>query len=281
MKQLSKLSRGFGVLMTMAVVGGAVSAVAPLAQRAAAPVAPAIIRIVARDYWFELPPRWPSGIVRLRLVNRGAEAHYALLYRLGAGKAARDFFAWRASGSPAPEWLTVASGPGPVIPGDSTDVTLRLATGHYLVLCGYPGRGGTQHVDNGMFRVFDVRPPRARSSARAVYPVADRTLRMTNSAFALDRTVPPGWRAIHIENRGSAPEQALIVRLPEGVAVADEQRWFDEGFRSPRPGLPWGGALRVAPGERYVVTRFFPPGRYVVLSHLTGTWRSLVFVVGR
>ena len=85
--------------------------------------------------------------------------------------------------------------------------------------------------------------------------------------------------AIGIENSGSAPEQALIVRLPAGVELTTEQRWFDDGFRSPRPGVPSGGALLVVPGEHYVVTRYFAPGRYAVLSNFTGKWRSLLFVV--
>jgi hypothetical protein len=132
-----------------------------------------------------------------------------------------------------------------------------------------------------MFRVLDAVPVRATAARSARFPSVARTLRLTDSAISFDQPVPAGWRAIGIENRGSTSEQALIVRLPDGVSVEDELRWFDEGFRTARPGLPWGGALLVEPRERYVVTRYFAPGRYAVLSHLNGRWRSLLFVVGR
>lgn len=250
------------------------------AQRRALASVP-IVRLVARDYSFETPVLLSSGIVRIRLVNRGSEPHYAAFYRLAAGKTASDFFAWRASKRPPPNWLTLLSGPAPVVPGDSSDLTLRLLPGHYLILCGYPGRDGILHMDKGMFRVLDTQPPRSGRARAPIFPDVSRKIRLTDSGFSLDKPIAPGWREVGIENRGSTAEQALIVRLPAGVEIGDEQRWFDEEFRRARPGLPWGGALLVAPGERYVVTRNFVPGRYAILSHLTGKWRILLFVVGR
>lgn len=265
----------------LAAIAAAVSAPA-LAQRARPrPADLGLVRLVARDYSFETPLRLPAGIVRLRLVNRGSEPHYASFYRLGAGKTARDFFAWRASRTRTPEWLTLRSGPAPVMPGDSSDLTVQLPAGHYIIICGYPGSEGTQHADRGMFRVVDAVPMRGGAGTLRRFPVAARTLRLRDSVFSLDQPVPAGWRAIAIENRGSTSEQVLIVRLPNGVSVDDEKRWFDEGFRTRRPGVPSGGALLVEPRERYVVTRNFAPGRYAVMSRHTGTWRSLLFVVGR
>ncbi|MDP9177437.1 MAG: hypothetical protein M3O61_07135 [Gemmatimonadota bacterium] len=266
-----------GSFLLLAAVVGAL----PTAAQRVAAARPSIVRVVARDYSFETPMRLPSGIVRVRLVNRGSEPHYAAFYRLGGGRTATDFFTWRATRSPAPDWLTVASGPASVAPGDSTDLTLRLPAGHYLILCGYPGRDDVQHVDKGMFRVVDAQPVRGGSRRAAVYPTVARTIRLSDSGISLDQPIPAGWREIGIENRGSTAEQGLIVRLPGGVEVAHEQRWFDQGFRFPRRGVPWGGALLVAPGERYVVTRYFEPGRYALISRLSGKWRSLLFVVGR
>jgi hypothetical protein len=270
-----KISFG-SCLLFAAAVGGT----AGEAQRVRSVNAP-IVRLVARDFMFETPPRLPAGVVRIRLVNRGSEPHYASFYRLAAGRTATDFFAWRASRTPSPEWLTLASGPAPVAPGDSSDLTLRLPSGHYLIICGYPGKDGLQHLDKGMFRVLDAQPLLADGRGEARFPGVARTLRLADSGFSLDQPIPSGWRAIGIENRGSTAEQALIVRLPGGVDLADEQRWFDDGFRSARPGIPSGGALVVSPGERYVITRYFAPGRYALLSHLTGRWRTLLFVVGR
>ena len=265
-----------GSFLLVAAFAGALPVAA---QRAAANRAP-IVRMVARDYSFDTPLRLPSGIVRIRLVNRGSEPHYAAFYRLAGGRTATDFLRWRASRSPAPDWLTVASGPASVAPGDSTDLTLRLPPGHYLVLCGYPGRDDVQHLDKGMFRVVDALPVRARSRRAAGYPTVARKISISESDISLDQPIPAGWREVGIENRGSTAAQGLIVRLPPGVEIGDEQRWFNDGFRSPRRGVPWGGALLLTPGEQYVVTRYFEPGRYALISNLAGQWRSLLFVVG-
>jgi hypothetical protein len=132
-----------------------------------------------------------------------------------------------------------------------------------------------------MFRVLDARPPSGVRAPAPILPDVARKVRLSDSGFSLDQPMTAGWREIGIENRSSTAEQGLIVRLPAGVEIADEQRWFDEEFRRARPGLPWGGALLIAPGERYIVTRNFVPGRYAILSHLTGKWRTLLFVVGR
>ena len=268
----------FGSLLLLVSVVGTSRSEAQ--RRVRAPDAP-IVRLVARDYSFETPVRLASGIVRVRLVNRGSEPHYASFYRLAAGKTAKDFLTWRSSRQAAPDWLTFISGPAPVVPGDSSDLTMRLPPGHYIIICGYPGRDGLQHIDKGMFRVLDTEPPRNGPARAAAFPNVTRKFSLTGSGFHLNRPIPAGWRAIGIENRGSTAEQALIVRIPAGVEIADEQRWFDENFRRARPGLPWGGALLVAPGERYIVTRNFVPGRYAILSHLAGKWQILPFVVRR
>ncbi len=64
------------------------------------------------------------------------------------------------------------------------------------------------------------------------------------------------------------------------MRLADEQRWFDDGFRGARPGLPSGGVLRLAPGEAVTIVRDFRPGRHAVLSHASGPWQTLAFTVG-
>ena len=156
-------------LLLASVVGASPSDAQRRAKTTVAPTAAPIVRLVARDYSFETPLRLPSGIVRLRLVNRGSEPHYAAFYRLATGRTASDFFSWRSSRTPAPDWLTVTSGPAPVVPGDSSDLTLRLPPGHYIIICGYPGRDGMQHIDKGMFRVLDTEAATERTGARSCF----------------------------------------------------------------------------------------------------------------
>jgi hypothetical protein len=243
------------------------------------PTRPAILRIVATNYAFRLPARIGGGPTTLRLVNAGTEPHYALFYRLAAGKTSRDFVDWRASRTAAPPWLTILTGPGPVMPGDSTDVTLFLDNGHYLVICGYPGTDRQQHVDKGMLQELDVAGSPSSGERSVDPPPNAAVVRLADSSFALTRPVAAGRHTVVFENRGSTVKQGLLVRLPDGVSLEDEKRWFDTQFHGPRPGLPSGGVLRLAPGERVAMTRDFSPGRWAVLSHAGGPWQTLEFRV--
>lgn len=245
--------------------------------------APRVVRLVAVNYAFQMPPHVMGGDVTVRLVNRGTEPHYAAFYRLGERRSVRDFLAWRASRTPPPSWLASLAGPAPVMPGDSTDLRMTLAAGRYVVMCGYPGASGRQHADDGMVRELMVgaaresRTPNGPNGPRA--RTGDARLVLGDSTFSLVARLRAGRRTLVVENHGAAARQALLVRLPEGVTLDDEKRWFDTGFRGARDGLPSGGALVVAAGGRAVVTRDFASGRWAVLSHLRGAWETLEFRV--
>jgi hypothetical protein len=230
-----------------------------------------VLRMVATNYAFQLPARVAAGMVRVRLVNAGTEPHYALFYRLGEGKTASDFLAWRAQRGGPPAWLTVLTGPAPVSPADSTDIAMQLEPGHYLVICGYPGTDRQQHVDKGMLRELEVEG----STTSAARVAAQHTLRLGDSSFTITPPLVAGRRTIVVENTGTRVKQALIVRLADGVTLEEEKRWFDVGFAGARPGRPAGGVLRLAPGDRYTITGDFRPGAYVVLSHAAGPWETL------
>lgn len=235
-----------------------------------------VVRIVASEYAFSTARRVRPGTVSLRLVNRGREPHYALLFRLREGKTLRDFHAWRQQRTAPPAWLTTLTGPAPVSAGDSTEVQLTLEPGRYVVMCGYPAPDRTQHVDRGMFSQLDVSGDAAR---RTPVALVARTLTLSDTAFTWDGPLSPGRWRIAVRNVGTSVKQALIVRLPEGVTIGDEQEWFDGQFRGERPGRPSGGLLRLAPGDHYVMTQHFSAGRYVVLSHVGGSWQVLPFSV--
>jgi hypothetical protein len=242
------------------------------------PVDAGVLRLEATNYAFAAP-RSLSDVGAVRLVNRGAEPHYALLFRIDSTRTLADFLAWRAQHAPAPPWLTMLTGPGPVSPGDSADVELVLAPGRYVVMCGYPAADRTQHVDKGMLTLVEVRPTRPSPANRAT--TWTRRIALTDSAFRLDAPARAGRVRIAFANAGTSVKQALLVRLPPGGSVDDETRWFDSGFVGVRPGAPAGGVLRLAPGETVVATVTLRPGRYAVLSHTAGPWQSLTFDVVR
>ncbi|HEX8906638.1 MAG TPA: hypothetical protein VF771_17440, partial [Longimicrobiaceae bacterium] len=243
----------------------------PLLAWAAAPAAspstprPPLVRVVARNYAFETQASVPGGLVTLRLVNRGQEPHYARLLRLGPGRTLADFVALRQQGGRGAEWLVPAGGVAPVSPGDSADLTLTLTPGRYVLLCGYPARDGRPHMDLGMMRELVVGEA-PRSPARQ--PREDVRLRVTDGSLQFSEPLAPGRHVVQVENDGSQTHQVLLARMPDGVTLADEKRWFDGGFRGERPGRPAGGVIELGRGQRVWLAMDFPPGRYALLCRV-------------
>ncbi|HEX6746143.1 MAG TPA: hypothetical protein VF092_02430 [Longimicrobium sp.] len=231
-----------------------------------APPRPPLVRVVATNYAFQAPETSPGGLVTVRLVNRGQEPHYARLLRLAPGKTLADFAALRRQGRGAADWLVPTGGIAPVSPGDSADLTLTLAPGRYLVICGYPGREGRPHVDMGMMREIVIA---AAPRARPVQPREDVRLRVTDGTLAWSEPLAAGRHVVQVENDGTQMHQLLLARLPEGTTLEAEKRWFDD-FRGERPGRPAGGVIELRRGERVWLALDLPPGRYALLCHVTG-----------
>jgi uncharacterized cupredoxin-like copper-binding protein len=228
---------------------------------------PPLVRLVAREYAFEAPPRMVGGVKRFRLVNRGTQPHYARFFRLEDGKTLADFSELRKQGRGSAEWLIPAGGIAPVAPGDSVDLVVSLPPGRILVICGYPGADGRPHVDHGMMReLFVGSPPRLPVTA----PEAELTLRLADGALTWSAPPAAGRRTVLVENTGTRTHQALLSRLPAGRSLADEKAWFEQGFRTARPGAPAGGVIELRPGERVWLTVDLTPGRYALLCHVTG-----------
>ena len=231
------------------------------------PRPPPLVRLVAREYAFEAPPRIVGGRKRFRLVNRGTQPHYVRFLRLGTGKTLADFVELRRQGRGSAEWFVPAGGIAPVAPGDSVDLVMSLPPGRILVICGYPGADGRLHEDHGMMRELGVgSPPRLPTTA----PEEELTLRLKDGALEWSETPTAGRRTVLVENTGTQTHQALLARLPAGRSLADEKAWFAQGFRTARPGAPAGGVIELAPGQRVWLTVDFVPGRYALLCHVSG-----------
>ncbi|HEX2077651.1 MAG TPA: cupredoxin domain-containing protein [Longimicrobium sp.] len=262
MTRLCTLARPCAALLLLALPSVASCQAAGGAPASDRTASPRVIRVVSRNYSFAAPAQAEGGRVTVRLVNEGTEPHYLRLMRLAPGKTLADFVAWRGSGTPAPEWMSGAGGPAPVMPGDSTEQTTVLQAGTYVILCSYPTEQGVPHVQMGMFGSMQVT---ASGEADAALPAADGRLTLADYAYGLEDGLRAGTRTIEVENRGREPHQVLLIRLPPGVAPEAEVAWFRGGSRGPRPGHPHGGILEVLPGETTRFTTTLEPGEYMLL----------------
>lgn len=234
--------------------------------RPAAPPTIPLVRIEARDFAFSLPDTVPAGLVRLRLVDLGTQPHQAILTRLDPGESAQAHVASVEQfqrGGAFPGWSDDPGGPGVVSAGDSSEVIVELAPGHYMVAC-YVGhrRPGPDHAQRGMVREFEVV---AAPGEQPAAPAADLTIELMDYTFRLSAPITAGPHIIHVINRGPQEHELQIARVLPGHTGKEAVAWLE----SPAPGLPApiravGGLNGLAPKkEAYVVTTL-TPGDYLI-----------------
>lgn len=247
------------------------------------PSIPEIPEIVlgGQDFAFVLPDTVAGGVVRFHFVNEGQENHHAQFIRLNDGVSRAQFDstfqavmeAVQTEGEVAFMRLfdvaTVAGGPSLVGPGGSTDVTLELAPGEYILLCFIPSPDGVPHLAKGMRRWLTVTAPPAEAPA---LPVAAGVVDMADFAFVDMPPIDSGEVVLEVTNSGEEPHEMVVLRL-EGVSLdqvlpmlAGPPPSEEEG--APPPGPPpfrfMGGVQALMPGQRAWVTLDLPPGDYAL-----------------
>ena len=251
------LAAGFGCRGTASSAGDAASSAAPL------------FRVEARDHAFRAPARVataPGGLVRVRLVNRGAAWHEALIVRLeGEGRRAATYVDSVRAGADFPGFAVDLGGPGLTVPGDSTDLLVPLAPGRYALVCWF-----ADHVKLGMVHDFEVTPdsPPGVGPETAAEPAADLVATMFDYAFRLSGPVAAGPHLIRVENRGPQPHELDFFRLRPGRTARDYLAWTAGGRKGPAPAVPVGGTLDFLPGHRVWLPVTFERGRHFAVCHV-------------
>ena len=216
---------------------------------------PSAVRLVAREYTFDLPDTIPAGLVQITLVNGGTDLHEALITRLDGDSASAVHYVDSVRAHITfPAFAHDLGGPGLLLPGDSATVWLELKPGRYAVVC-WMG----DHLERGMARDLIVT---GASSPSASPPSAESTIELNNYAFGQDRTLRQGRQVIQIVNRGNEFHEAGLFRLPDGVSAEDELRWLDTET-GPSPGASAGGIGDIPAGDSILVALDLKPGRYL------------------
>lgn len=286
-------------ITAIAAIGATTLALMPSAAVEAQVAAP-VVEVIAEDYAFSAPAEIPSGWTTIRFRNEGAEPHFILLSRLPEGRTIDDYQrdlsanfnrAWlavRDDGVPAedamaelfgvlPDWfpeLEFVGGPGITAAGRTSEATLNLEPGNYVIECYMKTPEGEFHYMEGM-----VRPVRiADTGSEATPPDADVRITLSNFAMAVDGPLTPGRHMVEV-HIAENPEVGFghnvhVARLDGETDVDALVRWmnaFDHGgLRSPGPATFLGGVQIMPTGS----TAYFPlelePGRYLLLSEYTG-----------
>jgi len=254
---------------TASLVVLAVSVVS-CSKREAAQVPPPPVPVVtftAADFAFQGPDTIPSGVVTLRLVNRGPSLHHVQLMQLGEGKTFDSLMAALRNPGPPPAWARLVAGPNPPAPGDSSELTETLRPGNYAMICVIPNERGVPHIAMGMAKPLVVAPA-AAGAAAPVEPAAHVEVTLSDYDFALSAPLTAGKHTLKITNAGPQPHEMFIAKLDSGVTAQQLVDWVHGGMHGRSPARPLGGASGFLPGEHVFVTLALTPGDYALLCFL-------------
>jgi hypothetical protein len=260
-----------------------------------------LVDVTVFDFAFKAPGQIPSGWTTLRMKNAGKQEHFALLQRLPEGKRIDDYGAevgavfgevWerysageidrdgagQALGEQLPEWffteIVPSGGVAITEPGATSESTVYLEPGIYVMECYVKNPGGQFHSMLGMMREITV----TADTSKASPPDADVELTLSNYQIAASGVLTAGTRtvAVHVVDKpeGMMAHDINLFRLDESTDIDEIVEWMDwmdlEGFRAPAPGYSLGGVEHLPAGATGYMTVDFEPGRYAWVSEEYG-----------
>jgi hypothetical protein len=225
-----------------------------------AAAAPRVVTIDASDYAFSLPETIAGGLVTLKMVNGGHEAHHAQLLRLKDGVSLDQFFAaFKNEGEAALRFITAEGGVGAVDPSGAAEITVDLNPGQYVLVCLLPSPDGTPHVAKGMVKPLRVTAAETGSAAPSVHG----TVALKDFSFEVP-VFHAGRGTYKIVNSGQQIHEFVVVRLAPGKTADDAVKFFSAPA-GPPPFQAVGGMNGLDPGRGGYATLDLTPGEYAAI----------------
>ena len=264
---------------------------------------PGVFEIVAVDRTFQAPDSAPAGWTTFRFSNASTMTHFAVVEHMPAGigieeqqKEAAPVFqdgldlmlAGRAEEAAAkfgelPAWfgdIVFFGGPGLTAPGRTSQSTVYLEAGRYLLEC-YVKTDGVFHSFNpdstayGMVHDFTVVGP----PSSVPEPSADLTLTVSSEQgieLSGDPVVGEQTVAVHFADQTVYPNfvghDVHLVRLADDTDVGAVVGWMDwtrpGGLQTPAPATFVGGLNEMPAGETGYFTVTLEPGRYAWIAEV-------------
>ena len=216
----------------------------------------------AWDHRFEGPDTIPGGQTTIRLQHRGKELHQLQLLKLDQGKSPADLAAaLRAGGGAVPQWAKHMGGPNGIGAGDTSEATMYLDPGSYVIICGIPTKNHQTHAALGMQKALVV----AKNAPAPPEFYGNFHMAMFDYEFVVVQPLKKGRHTFYVINRGSQTHQASLVRLDPGASAEDVLAAFGSETPVPLPGKLIGGMSGLEPGGDGTFTAEFIPGRYIII----------------
>lgn len=251
-----------------------------------------VVDVSAGEFFFQAPDSIPAGLTTFRLrqiglvhqrVIAGGAArdslgshpddptrglHMLWLVRLDSGKTAADLHRAAQAGERTTGWARHLGGPGFALPPGTSNATLLLEPGNYVIVCHVGSAREDRkryHFLNGMFRALTVLPNPAPAAAM---PAPDVVIRVSETgALQYSAPIVAGRRVLRIENVGARSYEFSVRRVVSGRTTADALAWRpNELPRTPPPFEPIGGLSDVPSGGSLVTTITFQPGDHFIAA---------------
>lgn len=131
--------------------------VVPAQQPSEARAPEADVRLVLRDYAYDITPEITAGRHVIHVENTAVQPHEVVFMRLSPGKTPQDLLAWEQSRNGPPPAMPVG-GTTLLSTGQDNLLQIDFEPGEYALLCFVPDAGdGKPHVAHGMVRQITVR----------------------------------------------------------------------------------------------------------------------------
>lgn len=262
-----------------------------------------VVDIVARGLSFEAPETVRPGWTTFRFVNESPMVHFAIVERLPEGIGVDeqqtevappfqagmdaivggDMDAAMAAFGELPAWfgdVRFMGGPGLTGPGVTSEATVELEPGTYLLEC-YVKTGEVFHSFSpdpavmAMVVEFTVEG----EPTGVAPPAADHELMISSaSGFTLAGTPMAGRNTFRVSFEDQATyanfvgHDVHVVRLDEGVSAADVDAWMNwsqpGGLNTPAPAVFVGGLNDMSAGDVGYFTVTLEPGSYGLLAEV-------------
>jgi plastocyanin len=118
------------------------------------PVSAHTLTVTAYEYAFQAPDSVASGVVTVRLVNRGKEGHQVTFARLDDSSSLSRVMRTLVDDKKRTTGLRWVGGAENALANDSSEAILVLRPGRYVIVCAYDGADGHAHVSHGMIRAL-------------------------------------------------------------------------------------------------------------------------------
>ncbi|MFV1981840.1 MAG: hypothetical protein ACC655_11855 [Rhodothermia bacterium] len=270
---------------------------------AQSPVSSNIVEVVSRGFSFEAPSEIPSGWTTFRYRNESAATHFVLLDRMPDGKGvaeqqsevapvfqdgmnllnAGEVEAAIARFGELPEWfaqIVFMGGPGLTAPGQTSETTVYLEPGTYVMEC-YVKTNGIFHSYNpnpsqyGMVLEFTV----TSEASNAPEPTADLNITLSSArGIEIEGEVTPGEHTVsvyfedQVVHENFVEQDDHLVRISEDTDLEELGTWINwmnpTGLETPAPGEFLGGTNELPAGSTAYFTVNLEPGYYAWISEV-------------